>query len=613
MTTMDATLFYSLIIIALIVTIVFISPLRLVFLTLPLYGLLKGRMPSISTTEREAIDAGTVWWEASLLRGKPNWHQLHQLGQPRLSRKEQNFVDKQTEQLCALCDDWAVQKQADLSKDVWTFIKKHRFFGMIIPEAYGGLGFSAAGHAAVITKLASRSPVLAVTVMVPNSLGPAELIMKYGTEQQKAHYLPRLARGDEIPCFALTSLKAGSDASAIEDKAVVCRGTYNGKACLGLRTTWEKRYITLAPVATVIGLAVKVYDPQGLLEPSLFNGKKELGITCLLVPAHLSGVRKGLRHSPLDVFFQNGPTSGTDVFLPFECIIGGKPAIGKGWQMLIECLAVGRSLSLPSLSNAVHQTSVYTSSLYTSLRYQFHRPIGTFEAVAHKLACMVLSSHVVRASSRLALAAIDAGNQPAVISAMLKYTSTERARCTLNHAMDIHGGKAIMQGPNNYLAHSYKSLPIMITVEGANTLTRALIVFGQGALRCHPYLYHELQCLTQSHRGGLFAFNRLVGGHMRYHVWLFFKTWFARWSGGWLLPIPKNARPPTEKCPPLSNNPPAKPRLRLHQRHPPAVFGRHIQKKRDALSPPRRLLGVTFSSLCRADSGANSGSGADDT
>ena len=486
-------------------------------LSTPLYQLLQKSVPPISATEREVIESGTTWWEKTLFQGSPDWQALLNIPPPALSREEQDFLTNETEELCRLVDDWQVQQDADLSAEVWEFIKTRRFFAMIIPKFYGGLGFSAAAHSAVITKLASRSSVLAVTVMVPNSLGPAELLLKYGSDEQKSRYLPRLARGEEIPCFALTSLQAGSDASGIEDFGVVCEGEYEGQQCLGLRITWRKRYITLAPVASLIGLAIKVFDPEQRLDKERFHGKKELGITCVLVPAHLPGVERGRRHSPLDTFFQNGPTTGDEVFVPLDCVIGGEEMIGQGWRMLVECLVIGRSLSIPALSVSAQQTALYTSNAYTRVREQFRLPIAKFEGIQKKLAQLAIDASVTDAMRTLTLSGIDSGNKPAVVSAIVKYYSTENARHAVNIAMDIHGGKAIMQGPKNYLASIYKSLPILITVEGANILTRSLMIFGQGALRCHPYLYRELECLSNSDTNAVADFDKVLSEHAAYH------------------------------------------------------------------------------------------------
>ena len=397
-------------------------------------------------------------------------------------------------------------------------MKAKGFFGMIIPQSYGGLGFSVAAHAAVVKKLASRSPALAVTVMVPNSLGPAELLMAYGTEEQKNHYLPRLARGDEIPCFALSSIKAGSDAGAMEDFGIVCRGEFEGRSCLGLRINWHKRYITLAPVATLIGLAIKVYDPDQLLDRKISGGKKHLGITCALIPSAVAGVHCGRRHNPLSTYFHNGPTWGEDVFVPLDFIIGGAKNIGRGWRMLVECLSTGRSISLPALSEAAAQGALYSSSAYARVREQFHRPIGHFEGVQEQLAHLAALSHSASAVNRLTIKALELGEKPSVVSSMVKCFCTESARRAVNIAMDLHGGKAIIEGERNYLSAIYKSLPILITVEGANILTRSLMVFGQGVMRCHPYLHKEFTLLEKDTPKSIKKFNQLAPHHAGYHT-----------------------------------------------------------------------------------------------
>ncbi|MBC6414295.1 MAG: acyl-CoA dehydrogenase [Chromatiales bacterium] len=500
---------------------------RLWCFSTPLYHLLKKSMPPVSDTEREVIESGSTWWEKSLFQGQPDWSGLLSLPSPKLNEAEQGFLDNETEELCNLVDDWQIKQQADLSHQAWEFIKTRRFFGMIIPKYYGGLGFSNAAHSAVITKLASRSAVLATTVMVPNSLGPAELLLKYGSDKQKSDYLPKLARGEEVPCFALTSLHAGSDAGSIDDFGVVCEDEFDGQRCLGLRLTWRKRYITLAPVATLIGLAVKVVDPQQLLDKDIFHGNKELGITCVLVPANTPGVNKGQRHSPLDTLFQNGPTSGEGVFVPLDYVIGGMSMIGQGWRMLVECLVIGRSLSIPALASSAQQNALYTSNAYGRLREQFRLPIAKFEGVQKELAQLAMNTTTTDAMRLLTVAAIDDGHKPAVVSAIVKYYSTENARHSVNIAMDIHGGKAIMQGPKNYLASIYKSIPIIITVEGANILTRSLMIFGQGALRCHPYLYSELKCFSDQSEKSIADFNSLLGKHTRYFLKTLVK---ARWT-----------------------------------------------------------------------------------
>ena len=526
--------------------------LRMKFITAPLYRALKRRTPPVSDTERTALEAGSAWWEKTLFCGAPDWDTLLNTPAPRLSEAEQSFLDNEVEQLCAMANDWEIHRQSDLGEDIWTFLKSNRFFGMIIPREYGGLGFSAAAHSAIITKLATRSTALAVTVMVPNSLGPGELLLHYGTDAQKQRYLPRLAEGLEVPCFALTSPKAGSDATSFEDIGVVCKREFEGKTRLGLALRWNKRYITLAPVATLLGLAVKVHDPEQLLGETFSDrfGSRganpddpaELGITCILVPTRLPGVQIGRRHNPMETPFQNGPTSGEEVFVPLEYVIGGDNGIGQGWRMLVECLSVGRSLSLPALASAAGQVAAYSSSAYARVREQFNRPIGRFEGVQDALAEIATCAVGIDAVRELTVSAVDAGEKPAVASAMAKHFTTERARRAINAAMDVHGGKAVMCGPGNYLANLYKSIPISITVEGANILTRSLIVFGQGAIRCHPHLLDELNLLERGD-DDLQAFDRLTLAHLRYHVTTLARVAMLGASGGWTAKIPPRTAP----------------------------------------------------------------------
>ena len=499
-------------------TLLVIPSLRVKLITSPLFKHLAKSMPTVSHTERAAIEAGTIWWEQGLLCGTPDWQKLNRVPLKTLSDEEKNFLGNETSALCRLVNNQQVQRQKDLPAAAWTFIKAKGFLGMIIPRDYGGLEFSATAHAAVVAKLASRNPVLAVTVMVPNSLGPAELLMNYGTQEQKDYYLPRLARGDEIPCFALTSIKAGSDASALEDFGIVCQDQFEGRSCLGLRITWRKRYITLAPIATLIGLAIKVYDPQQLLDKEISGGRTNLGISCVLVPSTISGVHRGRRHNPLGTYFYNGPTWGDKVFIPLDYVIGGPQNLGHGWRMLVECLSVGRSISLPALSEAAAHDALYTSSVYARVREQFHRPIGHFEGVQEQLVRLAVLSHTTAAVNRLSLTALDLGEKPSVVSAMVKYFCTENARRAVNIAMDVHGGKAIIEGERNYLAGKYKSLPILITVEGANILTRSLMIFGQGVLRCHPYLYQEFRQFEKTKARNIQKFDELAQAHARYHL-----------------------------------------------------------------------------------------------
>ncbi|MGL5598871.1 MAG: acyl-CoA dehydrogenase, partial [Aeromonas sp.] len=425
-------------------------------------------MPQMSHTEKEAIEAGTTWWEADLFAGNPDWKKLHAIAAPTLSEEEQAFMDGPVEQVCRMVSDWEVTHQrADLSPEVWQYLKDHQFFAMIIKKKYGGLAFSAYAQSCVLQKLSGASAVLASTVGVPNSLGPGELLQHYGTDAQKEYYLPRLAAGQEIPCFALTSPEAGSDAGAIPDIGIIAKGEWQGKEVLGMRLTWNKRYITLAPIATVLGLAFKLRDPEHLLGEEV-----ELGITCALIPTHTKGVIIGRRHFPLNVPFQNGPTQGKDVFVPLNFIIGGPAMAGQGWRMLMECLSVGRGITLPSNSTGGVKMLALASGAYSRIRRQFKLPIGKMEGIEEPLARLGGNAYLMGAAVNLTVTGIDLGQKPSVISAIVKYHFTDRAQKCIIDAMDIHGGKAICMGPNNYVARSYQGAPIAVTVEGANILTR---------------------------------------------------------------------------------------------------------------------------------------------
>jgi len=503
-----------LLLIAAAVILVTVVPLRRQLISARVLGILRKALPQVSQTEQEALDAGTVWWEAELFRGNPDWNKLLQYPRPSLTAEEQAFMDGPVEELCAMVDEWKVTHELhDLPTEVWQFIKDKGFLGMIIPREFGGLGFSAYAHSQVVTKLASRSPTAAVTVMVPNSLGPAELLLHYGTEEQKRHYLPRLAKGQEIPCFALTSPEAGSDAASIPDFGIVCRGEYQGKKdVLGIRLTWDKRYITLGPVATLLGLAFQLRDPDGFL-----GGEKDVGITLALLPTSHPGVNIGRRHFPLNAAFQNGPNWGKDVFVPMEFVIGGRERCGQGWRMLMNCLAAGRSISLPSSAAGGVKLAARATGAYGRVRVQFKTPIGRFEGVEEALARIGGNTYIMDAARRLTAGAVDLGEKPSVASAIVKYHLTERARSVVNDAMDVHGGKGICLGPNNYLGRGYQQVPISITVEGANILTRSLMIFGQGALRCHPYLLEYVKAANETDRErGLADFDRALFGHMGY-------------------------------------------------------------------------------------------------
>ncbi|HUV99930.1 MAG TPA: acyl-CoA dehydrogenase [Gallionella sp.] len=471
-------------------------------------------LPQISATEQEAIDAGTVWWDGELFSGNPDWGKLLAFPKCGLGEREQAFLDNEVEQLCAMLDDWDItHNRADLPPEVWQFIKDKGFFGMIIPKRYGGLEFSAQGHSAIVSKVASRSGTAAVTVMVPNSLGPAELLLHYGTEEQKEKYLHRLAKGQEVPCFALTGPFAGSDAGAIPDYGIVCHGDFGGRQnVLGMRLTWEKRYITLAPAATLLGLAFKLYDPERLL-----GGETSRGITLALIPTDTPGVQIGRRHFPLNSAFLNGPTQGRDVFIPMEYIIGGTSRVGQGWRMLMECLAAGRSISLPASSIGGMKLVARTSGAYSRVRKQFKVPIGKFEGVEEPLARIGAHTYMVEAARRFTALAVDLGEKPSVVSAIIKYHSTERCRVVINDAMDVHGGKGISLGPDNYLGRFYQQMPVAITVEGANILTRTLMIFGQGAIRSHPYVLKEIAAVNDHDRNrALHQFDDALFGHITF-------------------------------------------------------------------------------------------------
>ena len=477
-----------------------------------IFSIFKKVMPSMSATEREALEAGSVWWDGELFSGKPDWSKLLETPAPKLTPEERAFLDGPTETLCAMIDDWVItQEDRDLPPEVWAYIKEQGFFGMIIPKRYGGLEFTALAHSSVVMKIASRSITAAVTVMVPNSLGPSELLLRYGTEQQKDHYLPRLAIGKEVPCFALTSPEAGSDAAAMTDSGVVCRGDFDGeKDVLGIRLNWEKRYITLGPVATVLGLAFKLYDPAHLL-----GDKEELGITCALIPVDTPGVEIGDRHFPLNQAFMNGPNRGKDVFIPMDWLIGGEKRAGQGWRMLMECLAAGRSISLPALSTGAGKLVSRATGAYSRVRKQFKTPIGRFEGVEEVLARIAGLTYMMDAARTLTAAAVDLGESPSVVSAVVKYHLTENMRQVVNDAMDIHGGSGICMGPRNLMGRVYQSIPIGITVEGANILTRSLIIFGQGAIRCHPYVFREMQAVANN---DALEFDRAFWGHVGFAI-----------------------------------------------------------------------------------------------
>ncbi|MEZ8483998.1 acyl-CoA dehydrogenase FadE [Vibrio splendidus] len=501
-------------------------------------SLFKKVLPAMSQTEKEALEAGTVWWEAELFKGKPEWKKLQNIADPKLSEAEQAFLDGPVNTVCEMVNDYQVTHElADLPPEVWQYLKDYKFFAMIIKKKYGGLEFSAYAQSLVLQKLTGVSSVLSSTVGVPNSLGPGELLQHYGTEEQRNHYLPRLAEGKEIPCFALTSPEAGSDAGSIPDYGIVCKGQWQGEEVLGMRLTWNKRYITLAPVATVLGLAFKLRDPDGLL-----GDKQDLGITCALIPTDLKGVKIGNRHSPLNVPFQNGPTQGDDLFVPIDFIIGGQKMAGQGWRMLVECLSVGRGITLPSNSTGGIKSAALATGAYARIRRQFKQPIGRMEGVEEPLARLAGNAYVMDAASNLTVAGIDLGEKPSVISAIVKYHCTHRGQRSIIDAMDIVGGKGICLGPSNFLARSYQGAPIAITVEGANILTRSMIIYGQGAIRCHPYVLNEMEAAYSESSDALDKFDSALAGHVSFTMSNLVRSlWFGLTDGrGSDTPTPSN-------------------------------------------------------------------------
>jgi alkylation response protein AidB-like acyl-CoA dehydrogenase len=501
------------------------------------------QLPAMSKTEREAIEAGDISWEKELFQGKPNWDEYLAIPKPALSESEQSFLDNQVETLCGMLNDWEiVHERSDLPPQVWDYLKAEKFFGMIIPKKYGGLEFSHNAHSCVITKIATRSISAAVTAMVPNSLGPAELLLEYGTEEQKEYYLPRLANGEEIPCFALTGPEAGSDASSILDKGIVCKGMHEGNEVVGIRLTFDKRYITLAPIATVLGLAFKLYDPENLI-----GDKKNIGITVCLIPMDHYGVESGSRHFPLNLAFMNGPVRGQDVFVPLEWIIGGVAMSGQGWRMLMECLAAGRGVSLPAMSTATGILASRVTGAYAAIRRQFSLPIGAFEGVEAALGRIMGLTYLLQATRLFMISALDQKLRPAVATAIAKYHMTEMARKVINDAMDVHGGRGIMMGPANYLGRGYQGTPVSITVEGANILTRSLIIFGQGAIRCHPFVKKEMRAAQDyeaNPKQALEQFDETLLQHLGYFVANLSRTIFLSVSGGHFYwgPIKDNSK-----------------------------------------------------------------------
>lgn len=488
----------------------FMPAIRREWVTGPSFDYFKKLLPPISQTEQEALDAGNLFWEADLMRGTPDWNKLFKVKDKELTDEESAFLSEQTETLCAMLNDWDILRAQDLPKKVWDYIRKERFWGLIIPKEYGGLGFSTIAHSQIVMKIATVNATAAVTVMVPNSLGPGELLIKYGTDAQKKQYLSRLAKGEEVPCFGLTEPMAGSDANGMEALGVVTKGQHEGKEVLGVRLNWDKRYITLAPIATLVGLAFKLTDPDGLL-----GKKQELGITLCLIPSKHPGVKVGERHIPLTMGFMNGPIHGRDVFIPLDWIIGGKERIGQGWKMLMECLAAGRGISLPAMGTACAKLSYRTTGAYANMREQFDLSIGRFPGVQESMGRIGGLTYLAEATRLFTAAGIDAGYHSAVSSSITKYYLTEFSRKIIDDAMDIHGGRGIIMGPRNYLATAYLANPIGITVEGANILTRTLMIFGQGAVRCHPFLVDELKAAANPNpQKGLDSFDELMVNHI---------------------------------------------------------------------------------------------------
>lgn len=517
----------SILILLLVVLIVVlgVADIRRNLITKPVFGIFKKILPPLSDTEREAMEAGDVWWDGDLFQGKPDWKKLHAIPKAELSAEEQAFMDNEVDTLLKMLDDYKiVQEQRDLPPEVWQYIKDNGFFAMIIPKSYGGREFSAIANSTIVSRIATRSLTAAVTVMVPNSLGPGELLMHYGTQEQKDRWLPGLAAGKEVPCFALTGPEAGSDAGGIPDTGVICKGQFEGQEVLGIRLNWDKRYITLAPVATVLGLAFKLYDPENLL-----GEKTELGITCALIPTSHEGVEIGDRHFPMNMAFMNGTTYGKDVFIPIDWIIGGPDYAGRGWRMLVECLSAGRGISLPALATATGHLATRMTGAYSYVRQQFGMAIGKFEGVQESLGRIGAYTYSLEAMRVMTAGAIDLNLSPSVVTAIAKYHMTEMSRTLLNDAFDIHSGRAIQVGPKNYLAHGYMGIPISITVEGANILTRNLMIFGQGATRCHPYVLQELEAAANPNaEEGLQQFDSLLMKHIGFALG---NTFGALWQG----------------------------------------------------------------------------------
>lgn len=512
------------------------STIRREYLSKPLLAWVRGLLPQLSDTEEQALKSGSVDWDGELFSGRPDWQKLLDTPHAKLTDEEQAFIDGPVEQLCEQLDDWKITHELfDLPEDIWKFLREEGFFGLIIPKEFGGKGFSATAHSEIVMKISTRSISASVTVMVPNSLGPAELLLHYGSEEQKSYYLPRLSTGKEIPCFALTSPIAGSDAGAIPDKGIVCKGEWEGEEVLGLKVTWNKRYITLAPVATLIGLAIKVYDPECLLGEG-----ENIGVTCVLIPGDLKGVNSGTRHLPMNTAFMNGPTWGTDVFIPMTQVIGGEAMLGKGWIMLLECLSIGRSISLPALATGAGKYASLVTGAYSSVREQFGRSIKQFEGVQEALEPIAGYTYMMDAARLFTASMLDRGVRPSVPSALLKYRNTELMREVVNHSMDVIAGRGVITGPRNFMARAYQAVPIGITVEGANILTRSLMVFGQGAIRCHPFINDEISAANEDDkRKAVKQFDQVFYRHIAYTSGNVLRTFIHALTRGRLSPAPK--------------------------------------------------------------------------
>jgi hypothetical protein len=522
-------MFMLFLLIVALVVLLGVTDIRRNLISKPVFAIFKKILPPLSDTEREAMEAGDVWWDGELFKGKPDWNKLHAIPKPQLSAEEQAFMQNEVETLLKMLDDYKiVNEQRDLPPEVWNYIKANGFFAMIIPKAYGGREFSAIANSTIVSRIATRSLTAAVTVMVPNSLGPGELLMHYGTQAQKDRWLPGLAAGTEVPCFALTGPEAGSDAGGIPDTGVVCQGEFDGQQVLGIRLNWDKRYITLAPVATVLGLAFKLSDPEKLL-----GDKEELGITCALIPTSHPGVEIGDRHFPMNMAFMNGTTYGKDVFIPLDWIIGGPSYAGRGWRMLVECLSAGRGISLPALGTATGHLATRMTGAYAYVRQQFGMSIGKFEGVQESLGRIGGLTYSLEAMRVMTAGAIDLKLSPSVVTAIAKYHMTEMSRTLLNDSFDVHAGRAIQCGPKNYLAHGYMGVPISITVEGANILTRNLMIFGQGATRCHPYVLKELEAAANpDSEEGLKQFDQLLLKHVGFAMGNTFGALFQGLTAG---------------------------------------------------------------------------------